>query len=71
VSYKIDRKLKRALNETGLDWEIRSGTNHFKIFIEGRMATIAPHGSRRDCDRHLTNQICQVRRAAARIKEST
>lgn len=42
MSNKTYRAIRRLLVKSGLDWEIRPGGKHLKVFVEGTFVTILP-----------------------------
>jgi hypothetical protein len=66
---QIDKRLKDALDQTGLPWAIERGGRHYKVKIAGKLAAIFPLGTANERERRsLLNTISQVRRAANCIK---
>lgn len=61
---RIDPKLRQALEETGLPWEVVNGGIHFHVRLDGRLVGILPRGGGAADPRALRNTIAQVRRAA-------
>jgi len=56
---------RQLLEESGLEWDVRSGTRHFKITIEGRFIAIFPHAkpASRVKSRAHQNMLANIRRA--------
>ena len=71
MSPRLDRKLKEAIDDTGLDWEIRNGSCHYKLFVGGHFTTVIAHGTRRDADKRTLTAISRVKSIAAKIKVET
>lgn len=66
---QIDKRLKDALEQTGLPWEIERGGRHYKVKIAGKLAAIFPLGTANERERRsLLNTISQVRRTAKGIR---
>ena len=67
---KMPERLREALDNTGLPWEVEDGSKHYKVKLCGRLVAVYPLGRGRDADkRALLNTISQVRLTARQIKE--
>ena len=60
---RLPKSVEQALTDTGLPWQIKPGKRHWKIFVDGRMASILPHGSGDGGPRGFRNIISHIRRA--------
>ena len=66
----MPERLREALENTGLPWEVEDGSKHYKVKLCGRLVAVYPLGKARDHNkRALLNTITQVRLAARQIKE--
>jgi hypothetical protein len=61
---KVDRQVARALDETGLPWEVISGKKHLKIMVNNRLVGILPHGTNSGGPRAIKNCLSNIRRAS-------
>lgn len=63
---ELPREVAKALAETLKDvpWEVKPGSKHCKIVVDGHMVGIAPDAKGRDVGRHLKNLLAQCKRAA-------
>lgn len=63
---KVPDRVQKALDETGLPYELENGGIHMKIRLAGRMVGILPKGNPGgDSRRTELNIVSQIRRAAA------
>jgi hypothetical protein len=60
------RQLKRVLRESGLDHEMRAGTKHIGVYIEGTKVLSLPLGAKMD----MVNLTSVIRRAKERKCQS-
>lgn len=68
---RLPAKVREALEETGLPWEVELGSRHHKIKVSGRLAGILPKGKLNDShSRSLLNTVSQIRNVAREIKEA-
>lgn len=51
-----------AARERGLNIEVRPGTAHDKVFVDGRMISILSRSTRITCPRSLKNLKAQIKR---------
>lgn len=66
---KLDPRVKKTLEETGLPWHIEAGSKHFKIRLCGRLVGVYPQGKKTEADRRANmNVISNVKRAARELK---
>jgi hypothetical protein len=66
---KLPDRLREALDETGLPWEVVCGGKHHKVKLAGKLVAVYPHGKAREAEkRSLLNTITQVRRAARELR---
>jgi hypothetical protein len=61
---KLPRRVRSALEATGLPWSLETGSKHYKIRMNGRFVCIAPFNGGSEHDRATRNIIAQIRRAA-------
>jgi hypothetical protein len=62
---RIPPEIERALTDTGLPYEIKAGSKHQKIMLDGRFVGILPlDGFGNESGRGRLNLIAQIRRAA-------
>jgi hypothetical protein len=57
----------KALEKTGLPWEIKSGRRHWRIVLSGRQVGVLSYGKQSKQSRDESgkkNLIAQIRRAA-------
>jgi hypothetical protein len=61
---KLHPKVRSALDETGLPWELRHGSKHKLIYVDGQMLAILPHGAggKSRGSHHLDNLMAALRR---------
>ena len=62
---KIDRAIKRALEETGLPYEFVKGGKHIVVRLNGHHAGILPYGTTTGGQRAAKNHIAHIRKIAA------
>jgi hypothetical protein len=60
----------RALQETGLPWEIEKGNGHAKLRLCGHMVGVVKYGKRGHLKRAELNVIAQIRQKAAELKSN-
>lgn len=64
--------LLEALEASGLDWTIDTGSKHLKIYIEGHLAGILPHGKASSKDkRTVLNTRSQIRKLVMALKNQS
>lgn len=63
------KKVREALEATGLPWDITKGKRHRQVRLCGRLVGVLPHkGVNGDADQHAQkNVIGQIRRAAQEL----
>lgn len=63
IRERIPPELREMLDATGLDWTIKTGKKHQKIFLDGRMIGVFSHGYRpsRD-DKDFDSIRCAIQR---------
>jgi hypothetical protein len=65
---KLDSKVKQALNDTGIPWEIEAGSKHFKVRLGGRLAGVYPHGKKTEASQHANaNLMANIKRLAREL----
>lgn len=65
---RLDPKVKKALEETGLPWAIETGSKHFKIRLGGRLAGTFPLGKKTEAAPHANqNIIATIKRMAREL----
>jgi hypothetical protein len=65
---KLDPKVKQALNNTGIPWEVEAGSKHFKVRLGGRLAGVYPHGKKTEASQHAnSNLISNIKRLAREL----
>jgi hypothetical protein len=62
---KIDRAIKRVLDETGMPYEFVKGGKHIVVRLNGRHAGILPYGITTGGSRAVKNHIAHIRKIAA------
>lgn len=68
---RLPEKVREALEETGLPWDVEAGSRHLKIKVSGRLAGILPRSKFNSShSRSLLNTVSQIRNVAREIKES-
>lgn len=65
-----EKKVREALEATGLPWVITTGKKHRHVRLCGRLVAVLPHkGGNGDADQHARkNVIGQIRRAAQELE---
>lgn len=63
---KLDPPIERALEETGLPYEITRGGKHYKIKLSGRLVGVFGIAAR--SARAEKNIVAQIRRAAKEMQ---
>jgi hypothetical protein len=65
----VPDRVRRALDETGLPWEIENGGIHRKIRLAGYLVGILPKGkANNDARRTELNIVSQIRRQGAALR---
>jgi hypothetical protein len=65
---KLDRRIREALEETGLPWLLEPGKGHLKLRVGGRLAGIISTSSKCEgAQRNALNTVSQIRRVARSI----
>jgi hypothetical protein len=65
---RLDPKVKKALEETSLPWEIETGSKHFKVRLGGRLAGVYPHGKKTESSQHANaNLLANIKRLAREL----
>ncbi len=61
---------RQLLEASGVEWEVRSGSRHFKVFVGGRFVAILPHAkpASRIKSRAHQNMLAQIKRAIRRLQ---
>ena len=44
MTRQVSPKVRDALDETGLPWEIRNGSKHRKLVVDGHTVAVMSHG---------------------------
>lgn len=57
----------RALDETGLPWQVETGKGHKKIRLCGKLVGVMHTSERGVTQREMANVVAQIRRAAREI----
>ena len=66
---KIDPRVKAALEEAGVPYELELGGRHRKVRLAGRLAGILPRsGVSSGSQRAALNTIAQIRRVAREVR---
>jgi hypothetical protein len=60
--------IARALDETGLPWEVEAGNGHAKLRLCGHLVGVIKYGKRNHDKRAELNVIAQIRHKAAELK---
>jgi hypothetical protein len=68
---KLDTKIRKALEDTGLPWHVQGGSKHWQVRLQGRLVGILPRGAHaQTCPPYVTkNFVAHVRRLARELKE--
>lgn len=62
----LPRELEEALNNLTEPWELKLGSKHIKVLVNGHLAGILPTKGKLGRDRRSTlNLVSQIRRVAA------
>ena len=65
---KLDPKVKQALNDTGIPWEVEAGSKHYKVRLGGRLAGVYPHGKKTEASQHAnSNLVSNIKRLAREL----
>lgn len=61
----ICKEIEEMLKTSGRSWEVRQGSRHNLLYIEGRMVTIFPKSQKRRLESHqrAKNNRAEVKRA--------
>ena len=60
---QIGNKMRRALEESGVPWNLKEGAKHVKVFVAGQLCAVVPR-SLRDARRFGgDNALAAVKRA--------
>jgi hypothetical protein len=61
----VPRDARQLLEASGVEWEVRSGSRHFKVFVGGRFVAILPHAkpASKIASRAHQNMLAQIKRA--------
>jgi len=71
TAIKHSDRVVKALEETGLPWDIEQGRGHLKIKLSGHLVGVMTAGSKPAGPRSERNLISQIRRKAAELKGSS
>ena len=67
----IDKAIIKALEETGLPWEIEKGTKHGKLRLAGRMIGVIQLNTQRAAKRSSVKAlVCTIRKKAKEILDT-
>ncbi len=69
TAIKHSDRVVKALEETGLPWDIEQGRGHLKIKLSGHLVGVMTAGSKPADPRAEKNVISQIRRKAAELKD--
>jgi hypothetical protein len=61
----MNKKIRLALDKTGLPWETRQGGKHKKIILAGKLVAVLPIGTREQDPFGHKHVISSIRRKAA------
>lgn len=67
-TYKV---IYKALEETGLPWTEKTGSKHHKLYLDGHLIGILPHGKNTANEASMRmnkNIVARIRRAAESLK---
>lgn len=64
-----NKLIKKALEETGLPWDISPGRRHLHVRLAGKLVGIMPRGSGNESGRAVLNLRSQIRRAAKEVTD--
>jgi len=59
--------IMKALDETGLPWQVETGHGHKKIRLCNRLVGVMSHSQKGTSRREMMNVIGQIKRAAREI----
>jgi hypothetical protein len=68
---KPTHPVMKALQETGLPWQVETGHGHQKIRLCGRLVGVMSHKERGVTRQTMQNVIAQIRRAAREVRRDT
>lgn len=61
--------IMKALDETGLPWQVETGKGHKKIRLCGRLVGVMSTNQTGTSSREMMNVICQIKRAAKEMRK--
>lgn len=65
---RVSKRLRSALDQTGLPWNLEQGAKHIKVRLAGRFVGILPYNGGSQADQRADqNVVAQVRRAAREL----
>lgn len=63
---KVPREIEEFLQALDVPWELKFGSKHIKILIDGQLGGVLPRNGRCDRDRRSTlNILSQMRRVVS------
>lgn len=66
---KLDPKVRKVLEDTGLPWCVETGTKHYKVRLNGRLVAIYPQGKKTEASQRANlNVIANIKRLAREMK---
>lgn len=68
---QLDKRLRDALEETGLPWSVTQGKRHKLVRLNGALVCILPNGAITERSQHaVLNARAQIRRSAKEMKNA-
>lgn len=68
---KLPPAVRDELDASGLPWSVEIGGKHFRLLVDGQLATIFPRGTGRDIkSRQGRNLLAHVRRFLKERKDN-
>ena len=61
--FKLDHKIRVALDDTGLPYDLAAGSRHIKMTLNGKFIGVVSYASRLGA-RDVKNTVARIRKAA-------
>jgi hypothetical protein len=69
---RLEDRIIRALDETGLPWKVVNGGVHHRVLLAGRQVLVVSRGAKsREKPRRTSNGVSAIRRAAKQIRSES
>jgi len=66
--FKLDHKIRDALDDSGLPYDLAAGSRHIKMTLGGKFIGVLSYTSRQGT-RDIKNTIARIRKAAKELNE--